>query len=247
MRLLSVLFAALLATIANAQDGFEFWPNADYDPAIPTVESVLGYAPGQRITWHRDTLRYFEALRSSQPERVSVHHYATSWEGRELIYVVITSPENMARIDDIKHGMQSLRNAGSTSRAEANAIIQSGPAVTWLAYSIHGNEASSTDAAMLTAYHLLASRGDARVAEILRDTVVVIDPLQNPDGRDRFIHGFEMSEGLVADSDRMAAEHDEPWPYGRTNHYLFDLNRELFLVCHTGLSFEYLYHKLCGH
>lgn len=230
MRLPLIIAAALLATTASAQDDFVYWPNADYDPAIPTVESVLGYAPGERITWHKDARRYFEALASSQPERVSLHRYATSWEGRELFYVVITSPENMARIDDIKHGMQSLRNADVTSRAEAAAIIASAPAVTWLAYSIHGNEISSTDAAMLTAYHLLASNGDSRVSDILRDTVVVIDPVQNPDGRDRFIHGFEMSQGLIADSDRLAAEHDEPWPGGRTNHYLFDLNRDFFTL-----------------
>ena len=151
MRLSIVLSMALLATTAHAQSNFEFWPNADYDPAIPTVESVLGYAPGERITWHKDALRYFEALEKSQPERVSIHHYATSWEGRKLIYVVISSPENMARIDDIRNGMQLLRNAGTTSRADADAIIQSGAAVTWLAYGIHGNEISSTDAAMLTA------------------------------------------------------------------------------------------------
>ncbi len=83
---------------------------------------------------------------------------------------------------------------------------------------------------MLTAYHLLASGGDARVADILRNTVVVIDPMQNPDGRDRFLHHFEMSEGLLPDSDRVSAEHDEPWPGGRTNHYLFDLNRDWFIL-----------------
>ena len=83
---------------------------------------------------------------------------------------------------------------------------------------------------MLTAYHLLASRGDVRVADILRNTVVVIDPMQNPDGRDRFVHHFEMSEGLLPDSDRVSAEHDEPWPGGRTNHYLFDLNRDWFIL-----------------
>lgn len=199
MRLPPVLAVALLAATANAQDDFDYWPNAEYDPAIPSIESVLGYAPGAHITWHKDVVRYFATLQSSQPERVSMHRYTTSWEGRELFYVVITSTENMARIDDIKRGMQSLRNAGSTSRAVADAIIQSGPAVTWLAYGIHGDEVSSTEAAMLTAYHLLASKGDSRVGDILRDTVVVIDPVQNPDGRDRFIHHFETSEGLAAD------------------------------------------------
>ncbi len=230
MRLLLSFAAALLVATANAQQDFEYWPNADYDPAIPTVESVLGYAPGERITWHRDALRYFKALEASQPERVSMHRYASSWEGRELVYVVISSPENMRRIDNIKRDMQSLRNAAATSRSEADRIIQSGPAITWLAYGIHGDEISSTDAAMLTAYHLLAARGDSRVDDILRKSIVIIDPMLNPDGRDRFIHGFEMAEGLSPDPDRLSAEHDQPWPSGRGNHYLFDMNRDWFAM-----------------
>jgi hypothetical protein len=215
---------------AIAQEDFVFWPNANYDPAIPTVEDVLGYPSGGRITWHRDAIRYFEALEAAAPDRVSVMRYAKSWEGRDLIYVVVTSAQNMARIDAVKTGMQRLADPRQTTRAEAEEIIANQPAVTWLSYGVHGNEISSTDAAMLTAYHLLASRGDSRVADIMRDTVVVIDPMQNPDGRDRFVHHFEMAEGLVADSSRISAEHDEPWPGGRTNHYLFDLNRDWFIL-----------------
>jgi len=230
MRLLLSFAAALLTVTANAQQDFEYWPNADYDPSVPTIESVLGYAPGERITWHRDAVRYFEVLEASEPDRVSVHRYAKSWEGRELIYVVIASPENMARIDDIKKDMQSLRNVAGTSATEADRIIQTGPAVTWLSYGVHGDEISSTDASMLTAYHLLASRGDSRIEGILRESVVVIDPMQNPDGRDRFIHGFEMAEGLLPDADRLSAEHEQAWPSGRFNHYLFDMNRDWFTL-----------------
>ena len=225
-----IVTGCLIANLAMAQEIFVFWPNADYDPAIPTVEDVLGYPSGDRITWHRDAIRYFEALEEAAPDRVSVLRYAQSWEGRDLIYVVVTSAENMGRIDDIKAGMQRLADPRQTTRAEAEEIIASQPAVTWLSYGVHGNEISSTDAAMLTAYHLLASRGDARVADIMRDTVVVLDPMQNPDGRDRFVHHFEMSEGIVADSNRISAGHDEPWPGGRTNHYLFDLNRDWFIL-----------------
>ena len=225
-----IVAGCIFSTYASAQENFVFWPNADYDPAIPTVEDVLGYPSGERITWHRDAIRYFEALAEAAPDRIFVSRYAQTWEGRDLIYVVVTSAENMARIDDVKAGMQRLADPRQTTRAEAEEIIASQPAVTWLSYGVHGNEISSTDAAMLTAYHLLASRGDARVADIMRDTVVVLDPMQNPDGRDRFVHHFEMSEGMVADSSRISAEHDEPWPGGRTNHYLFDLNRDWFIL-----------------
>ena len=124
MRLVTLLAATLLATGVKAQENFEFWPNADYDPAVPTIEQVTGHAPGERVTWHADAIRYFEALAGAHPDRVSVHRYARTWEGRDLIYVVISSPANMARIDEIKNGMQSLRDAGSTDSAQAASIIQ---------------------------------------------------------------------------------------------------------------------------
>jgi len=111
-----ILASCLVATVASAQDDFVFWPNANYDPAIPTVEDVLGYSPGERITWHRDAVHYFETLAEAAPGRISVTRYAESWEGRELIYVVVTSAENMARIDDIKAGMQRLVDPRQTTR-----------------------------------------------------------------------------------------------------------------------------------
>ena len=226
----TIALALISMQTTTAQDDFSFWPNPQYDPAIPSIEDVLGYEPGEQITWHRDAVRYFRALEAAAPDRVSVDTYAESWEGRELIYVIITSAENMARIDAVKDGMQRLADPASITRAEAETIITDQPAVTWLSYGVHGNEISSTDASMLTAYHLLASRGDSRTAAILSDTVVVIDPMQNPDGRDRFIQHFSQETGLVPDADRISAEHDERWPGGRTNHYLFDLNRDWFIM-----------------
>jgi len=226
---LSASIVFLFFTPSLAQEDFVYWPDANYDPAIPTVAQVLGYRPGERITWHHDAIRYFEALAAAAPERVVLTEYARSWQGRELIYAVISSADNITNLDGVKNGMQQLADPKMTDEDTAAEIIENQPAVTWLSYGVHGNEISSTDAAMLTAYHLLASRGDARVADIMNDTVIVIDPMQNPDGRDRFIHQFQTAEGLVPDSDRLAAEHDEPWPGGRTNHYLFDMNRDWFI------------------
>ncbi len=219
----------VLSNLSLGQDDFDFWPNPNYDPSIPSIEEVLGYKPGERITWHRDAIRYFETLAEAAPDRMAITEYARSWQNRELIYAVVSAPENIRNLEAIKEGMQRLADPTATDEDEAAVIIANQPAITWLSYGVHGNEISSTDAAMLTAYHLLASRGDSRVAEIMRDTVVVIDPMQNPDGRDRFIHQFTTAEGLVPDSDRLSAEHDEPWPGGRTNHYLFDMNRDWFI------------------
>ena len=227
--LLTLVFSSMPVSSTMGQEKFVYWPDAQYDPAIPTVEAVLGYAPGERITWHRDVIRYFEALAVAAPDRMMITEYARSWENRELILAVVSAPGNIANLDAIKSNMQRLADPRITEGDVAAQIIESQAAVTWLSYGVHGNEISSTDAAMLTAYHQLTSQDDARVAGIMANSVVVIDPMQNPDGRDRFIHNFEIAEGLVPDSDRLAAEHDEPWPGGRTNHYLFDMNRDWFI------------------
>ena len=211
--LLTLVFSSMPVSSTLGQEKFVYWPDAQYDPAIPTVEAVLGYAPGERITWHRDVIRYFEALAVAAPDRMMITEYARSWENRELILAVVSAPGNIANLDAIKSNMQRLADPRITEEDVAAQIIESQAAVTWLSYGVHGNEISSTDAAMLTAYHLLASQDDARVADIMANTVVVIDPMQNPDGRDRFIHNFEIAEGLVPDSDRLAAEHDEPVSY----------------------------------
>jgi hypothetical protein len=225
MRFFTVFFCFCLVQQASAID---YWPGADYDPAIPAVQDTLGYESGTRITTHGDMLRYLEALQLAAPERLQLVRFGQSWQGRDLVYAVVTSRDNLARIGEIKTGMQALRNADRTGQGDAQKLLESQPAVTWLSYSVHGNEISSTDAAMMTAYHLLAARNDPRVSDILDKTVVIIDPLMNPDGRDRFILRYEMSRGLEPDSDRLAAEHNEPWPSGRTNHYLFDMNRDWF-------------------
>jgi hypothetical protein len=117
-----------------------------------------------------------------------------------------------------------------TTDTEARKLMTGLPALVWLGYGVHGNEISSPDAAMLTAYHLLAARNDRLVQTILGSAVVLIDPAQNPDGRDRFVHAFEQTLGLEPDASPLAAEHIEPWPNGRTNHYHFDMNRDWFAL-----------------
>lgn len=215
---------------AQSPDSFQYWPNARYDAAIPTLEQTLGYSSGARITAHAGLRRYFDALAAAAPGRFQVIEYARSWEGRELFYGAVASPENFARLDEIRDGMSKLADARRTSSAEAKSLIARLPIVIWLGYGVHGNEISSPDAALLTAYHLLAARGDEVADRIRKSVVVLIDPIQNPDGRDRFIHHFEQSLGLEPDASPLAAEHVEPWPGGRTNHYLFDLNRDWFAL-----------------
>lgn len=205
---------------------FEFWPGARYDPAVPSLKSVIGHANGERITRPEDAVRYLGALRRATPERMRLFEYAKSWEGRPLVYAVIGSAANIARIDEIK---RTIARASDPSASLGDALSRL-PATVFLSYGVHGNEISSTDAALMSAYHLLAAKGDATVDKILLDALVFIDPMQNPDGRARFVHNFETTEGLENSGSAIAAERNEPWPGGRTNHYLFDMNRDWFAL-----------------
>jgi hypothetical protein len=223
----TALSGALLLLISTVVAGQEpLWPGTDYDPSVPSFEEVLGHAPGERIVTHADMLKYLEALAAARPQQVRIFEYARSWEGRALVYAVIGSEANLSRLDGIRTNRQRLADPRVTAEEDARGLIDSEPAITWLAYGVHGNEISSPDAGLFTAYHLLAARNDEIVDTILAETLVVIVPTQNPDGRERFVQANRMSTGLEPMSHPYAAERDEPWPGGRTNHYLFDLNRD---------------------
>jgi hypothetical protein len=214
----------------HAQALREYWPGATYDPAIPTFEQVLGYKPGEQISSHAQIMRYFHSLAEAAPERMKIVEYAKSWEGRELIYGVIGSPENVARLEEVKSGMQRLADPRKTNAEAVETLVSDLPATVWLAYGVHGNEISSCDAAMLTAYHLLAAQNDPIAEKVRGNVLLLLNPTQNPDGRDRFVNHYRMSAGLEPSDSPYNIEHDEPWPRGRTNHYLFDLNRDWFAL-----------------
>ena len=227
----SVLFlisTLWLASSGSAQEAF--WPGVSYDPSVPTMEQVLGHAPGDRIVSHAEMIEYLGALSEARPAQIKVHEYARTWEGRELVYADIGSAANIGRLDEIRANIQKLADPRKTTDAEAAAIIENQPAITWLAYGVHGNEISSPDASLLTAYHLLAAQGDEIVDTISSETLVIIVPTQNADGRDRFVNHFRVAEGIAPSAHPASAEHDEPWPGGRTNHYYFDLNRDWLAI-----------------
>ena len=229
-KLKSFLLAAGAALAASAADAQTFMPGVSTDAKIPTVAEVLGAAPGTRITAPEEVIRYFRALEAAAPDRVKVVPYARSWQGRELVYAVIASPENLAKLGAFEDAMARLGDPRETDAATAADLIAETPSSAWLAYSVHGNEISSSDAAMMTAYHLLAAEDDETVEKILQNTVVFIDPVQNPDGRARFVTRFYDTLGMEPSGSPIAAERNEPWPSGRTNHYLFDMNRDWFAL-----------------
>lgn len=224
-----ILFCTLWLSVAPAIASLPF-TDEDYAIDIPTFESVLGYAAGDEITTPENAVRYLERLRDAAPDRIKIIPYAESWQGRQLVYAVIASKDNIARLDAIKADLAALSDGTSLTASERERRAAELPAVSWLAYGVHGNELSPTDAGLALSYHLLASKSDARVSEILEHTIVIVDPIQNPDGRARFVHGFEAARGLAIQGDTYAAERDEPWPSGRFNHALFDMNRDWFTL-----------------
>ncbi|WP_026376663.1 M14 family zinc carboxypeptidase [Aestuariibacter salexigens] len=229
------IFALLIISLTSSlvyadPKNATLWPEVIYDASIPTFKQVLGYEVGERITSHHDMLRYFDALQQAAPDRIQINEYARSWQGRSLIYAVVAKPENLAALDDITEDIQALTQPGETNKQQAADIARQRPAFVWLQYGVHGNEISSTDAAMYTAYHLLAAQDDEITKQVLANTVVFLDPLQNPDGRARFTSFYYDNVGIEHSPDRLSVEHNEPWPRGRTNHYLFDMNRDWLAI-----------------
>ncbi len=226
-RLIATFIAFLVLPVSQtlAQE-HEYIPGTTFDPAIPTVEQVLGYKTSEEISLYGDMLRYFEALQNAAPDRAKLVYYGKTWENRPLVYLVIANSSNLSALDTLSSQMKRLADPRVTTPTDAEQIIDTLPGTTWLGYGVHGNEISTLDAAMETAYHLLAATNSDQVDAIMENSVVFIDPQQNPDGRDRAITKYREARGLEHDSSPISAEHREPWPSGRVNHYLFDLNRD---------------------
>jgi hypothetical protein len=228
-RAVVALFLSASPIVLFAQPAPEpFWPGAQYDAKIPTLQQVIGHAPGEEITSPEQVATYLRALNQAAPDRTRLVEYARSWEGRPLWLFVVGNPQRIGALDQVKGDIKRLADPRGLAAADADRLVATLPVVVWLVHGVHGNEISSSDAALLEAYHLLAARGDAGVDAVFRDALVLIDPMQNPDGRARFL--FQNLQGRAAQPDPAPynAEHDEPWPGGRPNHYLFDMNRDWF-------------------
>ncbi|MEX2583753.1 MAG: M14 family metallopeptidase [Gemmatimonadota bacterium] len=189
---------------------------------ILSPESYLGYGLGEAFTDYYGIRDYARALAEVSP-RVRYFDYGETVEGRELIQLLIASPDHQARLDEILAMNAELTRAG-TSAERAREIAATNPAVVYFSYGIHGNESSSSEAALWTAYDLAS--GGAAVEGVLDSLVVVMDPVTNPDGRERYVQWYRSVVGAEPNPDPRTREHREPWPGGRYNHYLFDLNRD---------------------
>jgi uncharacterized membrane protein len=199
MTRLPLLFLLLLTATAVAQ--------------LQSPAEFLGYEIGTQFSRHAQVVDYFRHV-AENSDMVQYHNYGTTNERRPLTYAVVSSPQNLANLETIR--TDNLKNIGLAPGTAEPEI-----AIVWLSYNVHGNEASSTEAAMATLYKLITERKNW-----LENTVVLIDPCVNPDGRDRYANWYNMVKATPYDIAQDATEHHEPWPGGRPNHYLFDLNRD---------------------
>ena len=226
MKLSKLMAGAILAASALFGAQAQDYPVTEYDQSVPKLLDVIGHEHGAMISSAAEITEFMRALAAHDPSRMRVESYGETWQGRELTFAVISSPENMARLDAIQADLTTLGRGETLSQDALDAT----PAVVWLSYGVHGDEITPPDSALFMAYHLIAAQDDALVDSILANTIIIIDPSQNPDGRDRFVHSFASALGLEPQSDRYSVEHDQPWPRGRFNHYLFDLNRDWFAM-----------------
>ena len=218
-KLLALLF--LCSTVTFSQDYFL----KKYEPFtsdIPTPEEFLGYGIGEHHTRHDRIVAYLEEL-AEQSDRASIYTYGKTHEGRKLVILTISSPENISNLESIKK-----QHLAFTDPSQNVNNYDAVPIFINLAYNVHGNEPSSSEAALLSAYTYVASE-NSEVLGHLKNAVIMIDPTINPDGRDRHTQWANTYQGKPNVSDPQDAEHNEYWPGGRTNHYWFDLNRDWLL------------------
>lgn len=187
---------------------------------MKSPEEFLGYPLGKQYTPHYRIVQYVQSLAQANPDRVKLVEYGKTYEGRPLMLAILSTPENMQKLDAIRQN--SLRLAGILR--DNTPADESMPVMVWLSYNVHGNEPASSEAAMKTMHTLLDAK--SRASAWLKNTVVIMDPCLNPDGRDRYANWQNSVTGVVPDPNPQSREHREPWPGGRTNHYYFDLNRD---------------------
>ena len=196
-----------------------YLPNStDYNSEISTPESVIGHQVGEWHITHDKLLQYFQTL-ASESDRIKLENRGVTFEGRPLILLTISDPNNLKKLEKIR--------TAHVQATEGNDFMGTAdrPVVVYQGFSIHGNEASGSNAALLLAYHLAASES-LEVKTLLKNTVILFDPALNPDGLQRFAHWANTNKNINLNPDPNDREYHEDWPGGRTNHYWFDMNRD---------------------
>ncbi len=225
------LLLLVLASTASAQQPFAA-PGAAFDPRVTTPRASLGYDVGERFTPHHRIVRYLEQLKATS-KRIRVDTLGVTAEGREVVMAVLTSEANHTRLDSIRAAARTLADPRTATPTAISAIVARQPAIIWLGHSVHGGEASGTEASIALLYQLAAGL-DAETQLILDSAVVLIDPMENPDGHERHVQDVMRARGVFGPpTDPGALIHQGSWPGARTSHYYFDLNRDWFIQSHA--------------
>ncbi|RNL95058.1 zinc carboxypeptidase [Sinomicrobium pectinilyticum] len=193
--------------------------NISYRTDIPTPQSIIGHEVGEWHVTHDKLIEYMKVLAAAS-DRITIEDRGTTYEGRPLPLLVITSPENHRNLENIRREHIKLTEAGSEDLSTDNM-----PAVVYQGFSIHGNEPSGSNAALAVAYYLAAGQGP-EMDELLNNLVILFDPALNPDGLQRFAYWANTNRSKNLNPDNNEREYHEVWPGGRTNHYWFDMNRD---------------------
>src|SRR5690606_16873700 len=231
MKCVAALAAGLLLSTASAHAQHALVDGGPYDPAVPRPESVLGYRVGERFTPHHLLMRYLNELAASS-SRMRLDTLGHTFEGREVSLVILTSEANHARMSQIRADAQRIADPRGASQAELDAIAARMPSIVWLGFTVHGPEASGVEAAIALAYQLAAGQDD-RTRLVLDSTVILIDPVQNPDGPERHAQDvMRMRSAWGVPTHPSAMIRSGTWPGARTSHYYFDLNRDWYAQSH---------------
>ncbi len=228
---LAVVACVALPVGGGAAEFLDVLPVPSGGAEVLSAAGTWGFEWGEDVPDAAQHVAMARRLAKLAPGRVQLVEYARSLEGRSLLLLVLSRAETMARLGAVKSELARLADPRAVSETEAAALLSRLPTVVWIAGSVHGDEASGGDAALALAAYL-ATGDSPEVERILATTVVVIDPLQNPDGRDRFVAALRQSRGRSPDAEPASAEHQQPWPGGRFSHDLFDLNRDWFVLSH---------------
>lgn len=227
-KITSILIVLLFVGISQAQVSLDYYlpQNLSYNKSVPTPESVLGFQVGEWMVSHDKLVEYMKVIAKSS-DRVIIKEYARSHENRPLIQLIITSLKNHKNLEKIKADHQKL----SDPKISKDINIEGMPVVILLGNSVHGNEPSGANSAILTAYYLAAAEGPG-VENILENSIIILDPALNPDGVNRHASWVNMNKSKADLTDVNSRIYNEVWPGGRTNHYWFDLNRDYLLLTH---------------
>ncbi len=225
-------FRALALSAAISMVGLSFGQGISFndsklfpkvDPAISHPDRVMGTSLSSRHIRSEEIVQYFAVL-GQESNRVRVMEHARTHEGRPLIHAIVSSPENLAKLSQIQEIQSRLF---VEPEKVTNSDLANMPAIVWMGYGVHGDESSGPEAAVMTLYRLAAGQ-DEWTTSVLENTVIILVPDYNPDGRNRFADYVNAFRGVQSTSHRSDLEHQVPWPGGRTNHYWFDLNRDWF-------------------